>query len=221
MLKAAEDELRVKGEQLQLTTEMLRTTDCELKRKEEALSLTKHMLRTAEKQLAQREHEVVRLQHALSHTELALAKVSTEREANRGGAAAQRRTERDSPRLAVGVRTDEKGSAAGDQVGPWTPVTRGGGVDSTTCHSSWVGSTVTSACAEDLPHTLSARMLVCTPDAPQVGIMHGDAPLSMRRKQVVRDARHIMESVHSADRRARNPDAGSQSVSSLKVLHCV
>ena len=48
MLRAAEEELSLRSEQLNLTTEMLRATEGELQRKDEQLTLTMAMLRRAE-----------------------------------------------------------------------------------------------------------------------------------------------------------------------------
>ena len=62
MLRAAEQELRSRSEQLELTTEMLRTTDRELReelrRKDEQLELTVEMLRKSEHEIAARNSEL-------------------------------------------------------------------------------------------------------------------------------------------------------------------
>ena len=70
MLRAAEQELRSRSEQLELTTEMLRTTDRELReelrRKDEQLELTVEMLRKSEHEIAARNSELAEARRELA-----------------------------------------------------------------------------------------------------------------------------------------------------------
>ena len=73
MLRAAEQELSQRSEQLNLTTEMLRATEGELERKDEQLTLTMAMLRRAEGDLQVREAESLDLRRELNQAKHRLA----------------------------------------------------------------------------------------------------------------------------------------------------
>ena len=73
MLRAAEQELSQRSEQLNLTTEMLRATEGELERKDEQLTLTMAMLRRAEGDLQVREAESLDLRRELNQAKHRMA----------------------------------------------------------------------------------------------------------------------------------------------------
>ena len=195
---------------------MLRSTDAELKRKEEVLSITTQMLRTAETELARREREVAHLRDALCRAQLSLANAKDAAESRRRE---DERTQAESVGTCMTPLIDVAGSSewsrAREVSGISTEYLKKRENEASTATLQHAGDACTLSGASAEP-----RCAMCTPSVPQVGIVPTGAyaPLTMRPKQVVRDARSVMESVYSAERREYASVGVPQSLSSIAVL---